>query len=144
MLVFESESFTKEVQVAGPIHAKLYASTNGKDTDWFVYYMVLDETDQTQALGRGVIRAGYRNGKHELLKPGKVYAYNIDLWHSSFMIRKGGKVRVIICSSAFPHYSRNLNSGEDNETSAEYRTAEQRVFHSTAHPSSISFSRTMD
>ena len=144
MLIFESEPFTMDVQVAGPVHAKLYASTSGKETDWFFYYMVLDEADEMQTLGRGLIRSRYRNGRSELLKPGNIYPYDIDLWHSSFVIHKGWKLRVIICSSAFPHYSRNLNTGLDNETSTEYQTAEQKVFHSTAYPSSISFSSIPD
>ncbi len=140
ILIFESEKFAFDVQVVGPVHSRFYASTSGKDTDWFFYYMVMDEVDGTQALGRGFVRARYRKGRSELPVPGDIYPYDINLWHSSFMIHKGWKLRVIICSSAFPHYSRNLNTGLDNETSTKFQTAEQKIFHSTEYPSSISFS----
>lgn len=140
MLVFESSSFENTVQVAGPISATLYASTSGEDTDWFVYYMLLDEHNELQSLGRGLIRARYRDGKQEnLLKPEEIYRFDLDLWHSSFKIRKGYKIKVIVCSAAFPHFSRNLNTGGDNEVDSIYQTAEQKIYHSLEYPSSIRF-----
>lgn len=140
MLIFESTPFDADIQVAGPISATLYASTSGKDTDWFVYYMLLDDQDDLQSLGRGLIRARYRDGQQEhLLKPEEVYRFDLDLWHSSFKIKKGFRIKVIVCSSAFPHYSRNLNTGGDNEVDSVYQTAKQKIYNSSEYPSSISF-----
>jgi len=139
MLFFKATTFEKDIQVVGPISATLYASTSAEDTDWFVYYMLLDEHDELQSLGRGLIRARYQDGRQDnLLKPEEIYRFDLDLWHSSFRIKKGFRFEVIVCSSAFPHYSRNLNTGGDNEVDSIYQPAKQKIFHSREYPSSIS------
>jgi len=140
LLFFESSPFEKDIQVAGPITATLYASSSAEDTDWFIYSILFDEHDELQSLIRGQVRARYRDGRHEnLLHPGEIYRFDLDLWHSSFMIRKGYKIRTIVCSAAFPHFSRNLNTGGDNEMDSIYQTAVQKLFHCGEYPSSIKF-----
>ncbi len=138
-LIFETDAFEEDKQVLGPISATIYASSSAIDTDWFVYYMLMDDADEMQALGRGLVRARYRGSKKELLIPEEIYQYEIDLWHSSFLIEKGWKMRVLICSSAFPHYARNLNTGGDNETETQYIKADQKIYHSKEYPSHIRF-----
>jgi putative CocE/NonD family hydrolase len=138
-VIFKFGKFEEPIQVCGPIRAELYASTSGKDTDWIVYYILEDEKEEMQALGRGIIRAKYHTGQENHLIPGKIYHYNLDLWHSSFKIKKGWTIKLIVCSAAFPHYSRNLNTGGDNELDKDYIIARQKIFHSKKYPSSITF-----
>jgi hypothetical protein len=142
MLVYESPPFKDEYQVLGPVNATIYASSSAPDTDWVVYYFLLNEKNEIQpVLSRGVLRARYRNtasGAH-LLQTDHIYKYDFDLWHNSFQIPKGYKIRIVICSAAFPHYSRNLNTGGDNELGIVYQTANQKIYHSKTYPSSIIF-----
>jgi hypothetical protein len=50
---------------------------------------------------------------------------------------KGHSIRVEIASSMFPIFSRNLNTGKDNETTAEMQPARQTIYHDAEHPSQI-------
>jgi len=129
------------LNIAGPLSVKLYASTSAKDTDWVVYLAALDESGTLVPLGRGMgmIRARFRNSlrQSELLEKGKVYEYSIDLWQTGRQIPTGWKLRLEISSAYAPTYSRNLNTGGHNEMDTAFVRAEQRIYHSTQHPSRL-------
>jgi hypothetical protein len=139
MLVYQTEPLKKPLTFAGPLSAMLYASTSAKDTDWFMRLCVVAPQGAITVLTEGKIRARYRNSfeKPELLKPGEICAYNLDLWHTAIQIPANGRLRVEVASASFPHFSRNLNTGGHNETETEYVKAEQTIYHDAAHPSYI-------
>jgi hypothetical protein len=139
ILVYQTEPLQKPLTFAGPLSAVLYAATSAKDTDWFMRLCVVDPQGAITVLTEGKIRARYRNSfeKPELLKPGEICAYNLDLWHTAIQIPVKGRLRIEIASACFPAYSRNLNTGGHNETETEYVKAEQTIYHDAAHPSHI-------
>jgi hypothetical protein len=143
ILVFDTPPFEKPVTIAGPMSAKLYASSSALDTDWFVTIFAFSENDGPIPLGnpwgRGTIRARFRNSlsKPELLEPNKIYEYTIDLWHTGITLEKGWRIRVEITSAFFPFFSRNLNTGGHNEMETDYIRAEQKIYHSKEYPSHI-------
>ncbi len=69
----------------------------------------------------------------ELIEPGVIYAYDIDLWNTAQVFFKGHRIGLEIASSAFPKYDRNLNSGEDLASGTSLVIAEQSVYHDTVH-----------
>jgi len=143
LLVFETAPLETGCQVIGPVSATIYASSTASDTDWIVYYFVIDENNELQpVMGRGNVRAKYRDIENGvgILEKNKIYKYELDLWHSSFQLQQGYKIRIVVCSAAFPHFSRNLNTGKDNETTTDFISTEQKIWFSDKYPSSISFS----
>jgi putative CocE/NonD family hydrolase len=121
------------------LSATLYASTSAKDTDWFVSLDEVTPEGETRSLGSGRLRARYRDGvrKTELVEPGAAVQYSLDLWHSAATLPKGSRLRVEIASAYFPIFSRNLNTGENNETGTEFVPATQTILHDEAHPSCV-------
>ena len=117
----------------------LYASSSAKDTDWFLTLSEEKADGEIFTLAQGKIRARYRASlaKPEMLKPGEVVAYTLDLWHTGITIPKGSKLRVEVASALFPSFSRNLNTGGHNETETKFVKAHQKIFHSEKHPSHI-------
>jgi len=139
ILVYETEPLTDSLMIMGPVLARLYASSSAKDTDWVAYWRVIDEQGDQVPLGRGTLRARFRNSPRypELLRKHQIYEYTLDLWHMGMLIEPGWRIRLEIASACFPPFSRNLNTGGSNETDTEYVTAEQRIFHSHRHPSHL-------
>ena len=141
LLVYQTEPLTEPMTIAGPLSMVLYASTSARDTDWFArLYMIPTEGDsQPLSVFGGKIRARYREGIHKpkLLQPGRVYEYQIDLWHSAITIPTGARLRLEISSAGFPVFSRNLNTGGNNELETEYVIAEQAIYHNTDNPSYV-------
>ena len=59
------------------------------------------------------------------------------MWATSQVFLRGHCIRVVINSSDFPHYARNLNTGMDNHTTTEMVVARQTVFHDSTRPSHV-------
>jgi putative CocE/NonD family hydrolase len=143
LLVYTTAPFDKPYTIAGPLSAVLHASTSARDTDWFVHLTDVDPNGEALAPwasnGGGLVRARYRNSmaKTELLEPGKIYEYTIDLWHTGITIAPGHRLRVVVSSAAFPSFSRNLNTGGNNETETRFVKASQAIYHDARRQSYI-------
>jgi putative CocE/NonD family hydrolase len=71
--------------------------------------------------------------KPSLIEPGRVYAYDIDLWNTCQIYKKGHRIRLEISSSVFPKYDRNLNTDGQLGKSADMKVAEQKISHDREH-----------
>lgn len=139
ILIFETEAFEDTVHICGPVSAELFASSNVPDTDWFISLAAIEPNGGSIPVGKGVIRARYRNSltEPELLFPDKVYRYELDLWQTGITIYRGYRLRAEITSAYFPEFSRNLNTGGHNEIETEFQKAKQNIYHSEEYPSHI-------
>lgn len=139
ILVYQTDPLTDSLTFAGPVSAVLYASSSAKDTDWFMRLMEVEESGEIFGLAEGKIRARFRKSTKtpEMLKPGEVYEYTLDLWQTGITIPKGRRLRVEVASASFPIFSRNLNTGGHNEMETNYVPAEQVIYHDAKHPSHV-------
>jgi putative CocE/NonD family hydrolase len=137
ILVYESDALAEPLMVMGPVSARIHASSSARDTDWVVYWRVVNDRGEATPLGRGTLRARFRNSPShpELLTEDQIYEYTIDLWHMGIQIERGWRIRLEVASACFPSFSRNLNTGGNNEIDTKFVTARQRIFHSRDHAS---------
>jgi len=86
-----------------------------------------------------VIRARYRQGyaQTELLTPGAVERYRIELFDVGHAFLPGHRVRLEISSSAFPFIDANTNTGDPVATDTVTRVARQAVYHDRDRPSFV-------
>ena len=139
VLVFDSDPLTEEMEITGPMTATLWAATDAVDTDWFVMLLDVHPDGTAERIQEGVMRARFRNGfdRPEMLTPGTVYRYDIDLWFTGQVLPPGHRLRVAVSSALLPKYDRNLNTGGDNERDTTWVIANQRVLHDAEHPSHV-------
>jgi hypothetical protein len=139
VLVYTSEPTLRDIEVTGKIICKLYAASTAADTDFTAKLVDVHPDGYAQILVEGVIRARYRNSyeKQELISPGKVYEYTIDLWSMSNVFQKGHRIQVEISSSNFPLYDRNPNTGHKFGEDAQLEKATQTIHHNSQYPSHI-------
>jgi uncharacterized protein len=142
VLIFDSEPMQSDMEVTGPIRAEMYVSTDVPDFDLWV--RVLDVAPDRAAYnlmspGLDVLRASYRNesGKPQLLEPGKIYQLELNRLLTSNVFKAGHRVRVQVSGAFFPHFSRNLQTGESEINSAEVRTGHIRVYNDAEHASRV-------
>ena len=139
VLVYTSDALEESLEVTGPLEVVLYASSSAPDTDFTVRLVDVYPNGQAIVMAEGILRARFRNGyeSEELLEPGRVEQYRIQLYPTSNVFLKGHRIRVDISSSNFPRFSRNLNTGEDVGTGTRMQVAHQTVLHTGEHPSHI-------
>lgn len=145
VLTFTSAVLTQAVEVTGPVTATIWASSDALDTDFTAALVDVEPAAEDGEEGRpiilceGIVRARFRNGTDnpEMMAPGEIYEFDIDMWDTSNLFEEGHRIRVEISSSNFPRYNRNLNSGNPIATDTEITVANQQVYHDSLHPSHI-------
>ena len=129
----------QDTEVTGPITVTLYASTSAVDTDFTAKLVDVEPDGYARNLTDGIIRARYRTPRAaaSFVTPGDIVQYDIDLWATANVFKKGHSIRVEISSSNFPRFDRNMNSGGTIGEEGSFVSALQTVHHSAAHPSHI-------
>jgi hypothetical protein len=140
VLVYTTAPLEQEVEVTGPVTMVLYAASTARDTDFTAKLVDVHPDGKAYNVCDGILRARYRAGKGkdtQLLEPGKIERFEIDLWATSILFGREHRLRVEVSSSNFPRFDRNPNSGNPFGTDTELLTAEQTVYHDAEHPSHI-------
>ena len=139
VLVYSTPPLERDVEVTGPVRVTLYAATSARDTDFTAKLVDVEPCGFARNLTDGILRARYRKGTGaaELVEPGEVYEYDIDLWATSNVFKRGHRIRLEVSSSNFPRFDRNMNTGEAIGSDAAGVAALQAAHHSAAHPSHV-------
>jgi putative CocE/NonD family hydrolase len=145
VVVFQTEPLEEDVQIIGPIHVELFASTNRTDTDFTAKLVDVYPPSETWPTGYdlnitdAIIRGRYRATRDHavMLTPGKVYSFPIDPFPTANVFKKGHRIRVDISSSNFPRFDVNPGTGEPLGKNRRMVTADNTVYHSALYPSRI-------
>lgn len=141
VLTYTTPALEQDTEVTGPVVVHLWATSSAPDTDFVARLVDVYPDGYAQNLTDGIIRARYRNFAHgeapSLIEQGKAYEYEIDLWATSNLFKKGHHIRVDITSSNFPRWDRNPNTGHDFGTDEQLVVATQTILHDAEHPSYI-------
>ncbi len=139
VLVYSTPPFENDVEVTGPVKLDLYAESSQADTDFTGKLVDVWPNGFAQNLTEGIIRARYRqsNAAPEMMTPGQVYRFSIDMWSTSNVFKKGHVLRLEVSSSNFPRFDRNLNTGEDAALGGSGIPATNTIFHDADHPSAL-------
>lgn len=139
VLVYTSELLESDLEVTGNIVVKLYASSDCIDTDFTAKLVDVYPNGSAINLCDGIIRARYRESTvhQKTIEPYKIYEYEINLWPTSNIFKKGHKIRVDISSSNFPRFDRNLNTGGEFALEDEFKLASQKIYHNSDYKSHI-------
>ena len=142
VLVFETEPLEKKVRIVGPVEVEMFLSADAPDADlWVLVEDVLPDGTawNLSSPGTDVLRASDRDGgpTPKLLAPGEIVALRHPNLRTGNLFEKGHRIRVVLCGSFMPHFSRNLQTGEWEARSGKTRPATIRIHHDAAHPSRV-------
>jgi hypothetical protein len=139
VLIYASAPLKEDIEVTGPVNAIIYASSSAKNTDFTAKLVDAYPDGRAIRICEGIVRADHRDSSlpPSNIEPGKIYKYEIDLWATSNVFKKGHQIKVEISSSNFPRFDRNLNTGNYFATDTAVLKAEQKIYHSAEYPSCI-------
>ncbi|MEE8364118.1 MAG: CocE/NonD family hydrolase, partial [Dehalococcoidia bacterium] len=137
VLVFQTPPLEGDLEVTGPVEARLWVSSTAADTDftaklidvyppsaWYPNGYHLNLTDS-------IMRVRYRNGDGvpDFLPPGRAAEVTITLYPTSNVFAKGHRIRLDISSSNFPRFDVNPNTGEPIGQERRQVVADNTVYH---------------
>jgi putative CocE/NonD family hydrolase len=142
VLVYETDLLQKDVEVTGHIEVELFVSSSARDTDFVV--RLLDVHPDGRAFNLmsptvEVLRARYRDGEDKVrfLDPGVVVPIRLNRLVTSNRFKAGHRIRIHVSSGLFPHFDRNLNTGEPIGEGSRTEVARQEIHHSARFPSRV-------
>ncbi len=139
VLVYTTEAMAQELEVTGPVEARIFASSSALDTDWTARLLDVYPDGRSINICEGILRARFRESfqKPVLLEPGRIYEFRIKMGVTSQAFLKGHRIRIEISSSNFPRFDRNLNNGGELGIDPRIVVASQTVYHDAEHPSHV-------
>jgi uncharacterized protein len=124
VLVFETDALAADLEVTGPIVAKLWISSDRPDTDFTIKLLDVYPPNEDYPDGfamnvtDGILRVRYRKSweKPEPLQPGAVAALTVEAFPTANLFKRGHRIRLDVSSSNFPHFDVNPNTGAPEGT----------------------------
>ena len=131
--------------IAGPVTIRLFASTDGPDTDFTAKLIDVYPPSEDYPTGfaliltDGIFRCRYRKSfeQPEPCMPDEVMEITIEPFATANLFKAGHRIRVDISSSNFPKYDVNPNTGAPEGLGRTRRVARNAVFCDSTHPSSL-------
>ena len=145
VLVFQTDPLQEDVEVTGEIRVKFWASSSALDTDFTAKLVDVypPNTDYPGGfdlnIGDGIMRARYRDSRTEekLMTPSDVYEFEVRLYPTSNVFKKGHRIRVDLAGSNFPRFDVNPNTGEPLNENRRTMKAINTIYHDKSRPSHI-------
>ena len=139
VLVFDSPTLDRHVEIIGPIKVRLWASSTAPDTDFTAKVCDVYPDGRSMLVLDGIVRASYRNSieSRDPMETGEIYELLIDLWSTSFVISPGHRLRVAISSSNSPRFEPNPNTGGLSGSNGKTQSATNTIYMNASHPSHI-------
>jgi len=131
VLVYSSAPLTDSLIVTGRISVRLHASSDAPDTDFSAKLCDVYPDGKSMLVADGILQARYRHSfsREELLTPGSIDTFGIDLWSVAQAFAPGHRIRLDISSSNSPRFEANPNTGEPFRRHTYTRIARQTVYH---------------
>jgi len=125
------------LEITGNVTMTLHAASTAPDCDFVARLVDVHPDGYAWNVVDGVVRARFRESTSDPspIEPGRVYAYEIDLWATSIVVAAGHRLCVEMASSCFPRWLRNPQTGAEPVRATRFATARQTVFHDGARPS---------
>jgi putative CocE/NonD family hydrolase len=136
VLVFETESLATDMEVTGPIVAKLWISSDRPDTDFTIKLIDVYPPNEDYPDGfamnvtDGILRVRYRKSweKPEPLQPGEVAQVTVEAFPTANLFKRGHRIRLDVSSSNFPHFDVNPNTGDPEGTGLTRQVARNTLY----------------
>ena len=145
VLVFETEALAADMEVSGPIVAKLWISSDRPDTDFTIKLIDVYPPNEDYPDGfamnvtDGILRVRYRKSweKPEPLQQAEVATITVEAFPTANLFKRGHRVRLDVSSSNFPHFDVNPNTGAPEGTGLTRQVARNTLYLDRDRPSHV-------
>ena len=158
LLTFTSDPLHEDIEMTGPLVMKLWASSDQRDTDFFVKIsdqvpaesmqvaQDLDVAPTAAMVTKGWLRASHRaidaecstayrpfhtHQNPEPLQPGRIYQFEIEVWPTSWVFKQGHRIRLELANGD----SRAFDAPFGHHYGLKMGT--DTIYHDAEHPSHV-------
>lgn len=114
-VIFTSEALTADLSVQGAIKAKIYFSSDRKDTDLSLRITDVYPDGRSLIFAESHLRLRFRDGLSvadtSFMQANTVYELELTFDDIGHTFLEGHSIRLIVTSSNYPRFNRNMNTG---------------------------------
>lgn len=147
VLIFSTPTLSEDLSLAGKINVNLYVSSDQPDTDFALRLTEVYPDGRSILLGESIqrmrFRHGFRQADEAFMTSGEVYPISLEFEPLANTFKTGNQLRLIISSSNYPRYNRNMNTGGEMypnsniDTLVNPQVAMNKVYLNSVYPSNI-------
>lgn len=142
VLLFTGEPLGEDLDVVGPVRARIHLRTEHPHADLFVRLCDVDDKQVSRNVVDGIRRLspGTVPADDITVGPDGVLAVDLELFPTAYRFKAGHRLRVQVTGGAFPRYARNLGTAEPFGSATTMQTNTFELLHDAEHPSHIKLS----
>ncbi|HXH05917.1 MAG TPA: CocE/NonD family hydrolase [Vicinamibacterales bacterium] len=143
VLAFTSAPLEQDIEITGHLLARLWIASTAPDTDVTCRIVDVAPDGSARALTNayGVLRARYRSTERPQppapLPPHRPVELEISLGYTSYVLRAGHRLRLLVTGSVLQGLETHLNTWEPFLSPAQARRATQTLYHDARRPSHV-------
>lgn len=115
VLLFSTPVLEEPLEIQGKVRAKLFVSSDRPDTDFTLRLTDVYPDGRSILLGESILRMRFREGftqdDESFLTPNEVYTIALEFDDLAHTFLPDHRLRLIVSSSNYPRYNRNMNTG---------------------------------
>lgn len=129
LVVFTSAPLEEDLEITGDVLVRLFVSTDQEETAFSA--RLTDVYPDGKSL---LIADGIQCLKKTISGPAEI---EIDLWPTSLVFAKGHQIRLIVSSSNYPRFEKNLNTSKRMHHDSSAMIAKNSIYTGPTYPSRI-------
>src|SRR5580693_3345937 len=139
VLTYTSEPLAADVDLVGPVGARIFVRTGRKHADVFVRVCDVDDKGVSRNIVDGIRRLSPQTVPAADVAVGDdgVLAVDVELYPTGYRLLAGHRIRVQVSGGAFPRFARNFGTGEPFATARRAVRCRFEIYHDAEHPSSV-------
>jgi predicted acyl esterase len=139
VLVFTGPALDKPLEIAGKVRARLWVSTDRKDTDFAILLTDVYPDGRSMLIGEGIRRLRLRNSadREESVTPGEIYPMTVEIQAAALTFQASHRMRLVVTSSDYPKFAVNWNDGGPMYGEGPGVKAMNRIYVDARHPSAL-------
>jgi putative CocE/NonD family hydrolase len=139
VLTFTTEPLAADLDLVGPVSARIFVRTGRAHADLFVRVCDVDGSGVSRNIVDGIRRLSPRTVPAGDVRagPDKILAVEVELYPTGYRMRAGHRIRVQVSGGAFPRFARNFGTAEPFGAAARAVRCRFEIFHDAEHPACV-------
>jgi uncharacterized protein len=139
VLSYTSDPVPAELDLAGPVSARVFVRASREHADLFVRLCDVDQQGVSRNIVDGIRRLSPRTVPAPDVEAGPdgVLAVEVELYPTAYRLSAGHRIRLQVSGGAFPRFARNFGTGEPFGTATRAVRCRYEIHHDAAHPAQV-------
>ncbi len=139
VLTYTSPPLAADLDIVGPVGARIYVRTSLPFADVFVRLCDVDDKDVSRNVVDGIRRLSPQTVPADDVEVGVdgILAVDVELFPTAYRVRAGHRIRLQVSGGAFPRFARNHGSGEPFGAAVTMHRCRFEIFADAQHPGRV-------